>query len=543
MSSKPSPSAFRDPQFSSRITRQVVDKAEQLLGPALDEQQLSAILAEVAQSVQDLDEPERQQLREIAQLIEKAHGVDDLKNPLSCAGAFEFAPSPDGMFLSLTIHPPVAGGSAVTVEDVLAWLKERNISRGVDLKTIKRAVEQAQQGKEVRDTVVVRGRPATPGRDARLERFARRTPDGPLEPVRLIGRDDPLLLCRQGDIVMRYIPPVPGEAGYTALGEPIEPPAPQDLEHTAGPHVRVHNNEYIADVSGVVIFEGNRVEARKVLVIYQDLTRKSDPVDFDGEVHVRGAVRSGAIVKASGNIVIEGPVEAAEIHSAQGDVVLRSGVAGQNAAVIRAGRDVIARFAEAASLFAGRDIALHVGSLHSRLLAYNQIEATQGKGQIVGGTVIAGEKIRVKQLGARGGMRTDVTVGLSPDTLNRLGEIEQATARAAQRRNQCTELIEQMNRAVGDPLKLSPKELDVYTRLRQLQLVCDYQIRRLNQQRLDVLAESARHHKGRVEVLLNVMSNVRITIGDAELEPEGYFGPCTYYYHEQHGRITTKRGT
>ncbi len=423
-------------------------------------------------------------------------------------------------------------------------MKQRNINRGVDLKAIRRAVDHAaNRGEEMNDVVIVTGRPATLGSDAQLRRFARTSHDAVLAVVsdKTLASGEPLL-CKQGDVVMQYVPPVPGEAGHTAVGQPLQPPEPQDAEFTVGKNIEQQDNDFIAAVTGVVAFEGHSVEARKALVIHKDVTHQSDPIDFDGDVQINGSVRSGAKYRAVGNIIIVGNVEAAEVESVEGDIILRSGVAGRNIAVIRAARDVNARFAESTSVVAGRDITLQVGSLHSRLIAHRAVNAVQGKGHIGGGMIMAGEKVPRQAIGARGGVPTHITVGLSSDTMKGLSQNDKHVARARQRREHCADLVSQIERAVGNPLKLSKKELQTYTKLRQLQVVCDVQIRKLNEQRRQLLSDGHRDLGGRVEVIVSTMPNVEIQIGDAEIDADGIHGPVTFLYDDQTGQIIMRAG-
>ena len=543
MSRRTSTGAPSEAEYTGRITRQLVEKAEQMFDTAIAPEAIEPVLEQVIEHAEDLAEPERQQLQELARLMEKAQALRGADNgSLELPGHFELTGSQDQMTLTLSVRPPVAGGKAVSVDEVLAWLRERQINTGVDVKAIRRAIEAAAAGEEVHDVVVVRGRAPKPGHDARVERYGRKTAESPplaLTESQLAGSD--VWMCKAGDLVLRYHPAKAGEAGYNAMGESIEPPAPREVELQPGRHVRVDGNDWYAEVSGVVCFQGDRVEVRKALIFHQDVTHKSEPIDFDGEVHVHAAVRSRASIRATGNVIIDGPVEAAEIESTEADVVLRSGVAGQGAAVIHAARDINARFAERASLFAERNITLQVGSLHSRLIAHEQVTALQGKGHLAGGVIMAGEKVSVKQLGARGGVRTDVTVGLSKEVLERLAEIDQLVAKATQRRDTAAGLADQIRRAVGDPLKLNPRELQVYTRLEQLQLVCSVQIRKLNERRKGLLAECARGKSGKVEVMTSIMSNVGVTIGSADIELDSRPGPCTLSFSESSGSVVVRR--
>jgi len=269
------------------------------------------------------------------------------------------------------------------------------------------------------------------------------------------------------------------------------------------------------------------------LILNQDVTRASDPIDFDGEVHIRGAVRGGVNVQATGRIIVEGMVEGATIHSRDDDVILRSGVAGRHLANIRAGRDVIARFAENAKLFAARDILMEVGSLHSHLTAGRTVMATDGKGSVAGGMIMAGELIETRQLGARSGTRTMVTVGVSADILPQLNQIDQQSTVLQGHFNSCDELIQQMERAVGDPKKLTDVELQTYIQLRQMKLGCEFKLRKLNEQRMELLDTSEKNAQARVRTLVNVHANVTVHIAGRKMELNEMRGPCTVRFDER----------
>jgi uncharacterized protein (DUF342 family) len=542
-----SPSHSDDNQqqpYSSGLTREAVTKAESLFGAAMEDAALQPMLAQLTQQTEELDESERRQLQEIASLLEESDAADgDEPSPLQAAGTFELSPSEDRMFLSLSVFPPIADGEPVKVDEVVQWLRDRNLTQGVDMRAIQQAVRDAANGDEVRDVVVVRGRHPGSARDGYVERFARNGNDDEPAPVTERGLErasEHPLFCREGDVVLRYHPPEPGQAGHDAYGNPIEPPAPVDVNVSAGRNVQAEGNDYVAEVSGVVVFGPEQVEVRKALILNKDVTRQSEKVDFDGEVHVRGAARSGASIKATGNIIVEGTAEAAEIVS-QGDVVLRSGVAGRNRAVIRAGNDVIARFSENANLLAGQDIKLQVGALHSRMIAGRAVRADQGKGHITGGAAMAGDLVQVKQLGGRGGVTTHASVGISKKTMDMLGRIDELWAKVHQRKGSAAELADQMQRVVGDPRRLRSKERQTYAKLRELQLACDVQLRKLNHRRNELLTRSARNGQGEIKVQLSVMPKVQISIGRAELESDGDRGPWTFVFDDKSEKIVAHR--
>jgi uncharacterized protein (DUF342 family) len=534
------------PVYSSGITREAVSQARMLFGQALSDAELEPMLNQLASNTDELDESERAQLQEIASLSqdEQADGETGGDAPFQANGTFEINASEDGMFLMLAVRPPIADGQAIQSDQVVQWLREQGVQRGVDMRTIQQAVKQAEQGEEIHDLVVVRGREASAGRDARIERFARTTSDGDPELLteRALERaGEQPLFCREGDVILRYHPPEPGEPGHDAWGHPIHAPEPNDVSVKAGRNVREEGNDFVAELSGVVLFGQEEVEVRRTMVINKDVTGQSEAVDFDGEVHCKAGVRSGAKVKATGNVIVEGTVEAAEITSTQGDVILRSGVAGRHRAMIRAENDIVARFAENANLLAGNDIRLQVGALHSRLIGGHSVQADQGKGHITGGAVMAGQLIRVKQLGGRGGVQTEATVGVSKRTMEMLGRIDDLAARVQERKDNAAELADQMKRAVGDPRKLQAQERKTYAKLRELQLVCDVHLRQLHSRRDQLLAQSSESATGEIKVLTSVMPKVQVTTGNASLEPDAERGPWTFTFDEKNGKVAAER--
>ena len=68
-------------------------------------------------------------------------------------------------------------------------------------------------------------------------------------------------------------------------------------------------------------------------------------INFLGDVCIHGDICSGFTVRAIGNITVGGVVEACTVE-AGGDLVVSGGVQGDNQAVIRAQRNIFAKFIE-----------------------------------------------------------------------------------------------------------------------------------------------------------------------------------------------------
>ncbi|MEX0742599.1 MAG: FapA family protein, partial [Phycisphaeraceae bacterium] len=489
-------------------------------------------------------ELERERIEELSRLLKlsEAEGgdSDNAMAGMSRDGSFETTVSDDGMFMTIGLQPPIAGGEAVKPDTVLAWLREQSIAQGVDVAAIRSATEQAAAGDVVEDVLIVRGRDPKPGTGEKFELFGRAGTDEDLcqvGPEEFVQKRGGPIVCRVGDRVLRRVPPTRGKPGYNAKGEVLEPPAPAETSLDVGPNIRAAGDDYFSEVGGVVVWDGRRIEVRKMLVLSQDVMRTDGPIDFDGDVHARGGVRSGAVIKATGNIQIDGPVEAAKIESTGGEVVLRHGVAGRRQAVIRSFGDVYTRFAENVTIIARGSILIDVGALHCHLTAGNAIRLPRGRGQLLGGVAMAGEVIEAKQLGANSGVVTDVSVGLSAEVMDAIGKVDGEIKEIQQRRDAAAELAEKMKRAIGDPAQLCPDELATYTRLRRAELTCDLKIRGLDEQRQEILEAAAAQHSGSVDVTGQMFPRVIARIGSATFDNRELRRRCRLMYDEKALRI------
>lgn len=531
-------------KFTSESTRKLVREAQSFF---LEDDASTAgaedVLSDLAGQFDELLDGERERIEELSRLLKLAEsegGDASVMEGMSRDGSFETSVSDDRMLMTLRLQPPVAGGEAVTADAVLAWLRERQIAQGVDVAAIRGATEKAAAGEVVEDVVIVRGREAEPGRGEQFEFFGREGTDEPLlqvSPADFSRKRGTPIVCCAGDRVLRRVPPTAGRRGYDAEGRILDPPEPKASVLEKGPNVAAKADDYFAEVGGVVVWDGRRIEVRKMLVLAQDVMRTDGTIDFDGDVHVRGAVRSGAVIKATGDIQVDGPVEAATIESTAGDIVLRHGVAGRQRGVIRASGDVYTRFAENVTISARGTISLDVGALHSHLSAGVAIRLPRGRGQLLGGVAMAGEVIEAKQLGANSGVVTDVSVGLSTEVMDAIGEVDRQTNVIRERRDAAAELAEKMKRAIGDPARLCPDELATYTRLRQAELTCDLKIRQLDEKRQAILDAAAAEHGGSVDVTGQMFPRVIVRIGSSTFENRELRRRCRLKYDEKSHRI------
>ncbi len=522
--------------YSSKLTRRLIEEAESLLGDDLDNEQIDQRFAALGEEALEGLGADGKQLNDLTNLVSLMSQTDGSEVGLD--GMFKLAESDDEMFITVSITRPIGRGSPVTVKDIIARLRSREIAQGVMISAIKTAVQEAEDGNDVNDAVIVRGMLPKPGADPWIAYFGRSFGGE----IKEISEDkhgnkaeDPIL-CQAGDTIARANHVDPGMPGYTALGKPLPAPACKSVELEAGPNVAVSGNNYVAQISGVILLTEEHIEVQKALIFNRDVGRSMSPVKFTGSVFVHGGVHSGVVIEATDNIVIDRVVEGATIVSTEGDVVLHAGIAGQNHGMVRAANDFIGGFVENASIVAGRDIKLQVGSLNSQMTAKRDILAESGKGSIAGGVLIAGNCIHAKRIGSYGA-KTIIINGVGPEEIPGLSEISEAAANNHVRLKEISELVAQFDRAVRDPSKLTPQELSMYTNLRKLRVIFEHELGELENRRNDILDHSVANSEGDVKIYQKLDSDVEFRVGSLKYTHREAKGPMTITYDPNRNRI------
>ena len=502
-------------------TRGVTLEAEGLLAHT-DPAELNAELRRIAESFDDRSPDERRRVQQLALLLEGDRGAAEALALCWRAGRVSIHRADDAMSVTMDVLPPIAGGDPATLERALEALDEAGIRYGIDAAGIERAVGRAAGGEEVAGVTAAVGQPARPGRDQQAElAFRPRIDEAPQR--KLLSPDVPereKRFCRAGDVILRLTPASPAETGHNVLGEPLRGPDPLAFEIEAGDRVERRGQEFLAQADGLILFDGRRIAVRKLLIVDEDVTRQTGPIEFDGDVSVTGAVRSGAVVRASGAIVIEGPVEAATVESTGGSVELRHGIAGRCEGVVRAAMDVVARYVENATVDAGQTVVVKLGVLNGQISAGRSICIVQGKAQVIDVALIAGELVEARQIGSSSGVPTEVHVGIGAELLRSLSRIQEQLGSAQVRSNRAKELADRMEHIVGDIERLTAKEAQVYRALRKTQIVMESRIARLSEDRDALLQESSADREGRVVVLDRLMPRTIVRIGNHEHEIE-----------------------
>lgn len=314
------------------------------------------------------------------------------------------------------VYPPVGEGRDITQGDLLSALSSAGVSFGLNsslLETI-----PGRDDRYFHLFHAAQGQPAIPGEDGIITDLFPREAQRKL-PVDEFNRVDFTAATstqnvEKDQIICHITPPTPGTPGRTVTDKDIPtrdgvPASPPMGRNTL---LNEDGTALIAGRPGGLEFSGRAFQINPMLDIPGNVDYSSGNVNFLGDVHIRGDVCSGFTVRAMGNIKVDGVVESCTIE-AGGDLVLTKGVQGNNQAVIRAHRDIYAKFLENCTVHAKEN-------LHSECIigceVYSDgaVYVQSGRGTIMGGHIWAAREVNVNILGSKTEVRTSINLGGLP---------------------------------------------------------------------------------------------------------------------------------
>ena len=233
-----------------------------------------------------------------------------------------------------------------------------------------------------------------------------------------------MVSVRKGVLLATKTVATKGQDGSTVTGKTLPARPGKDDRLSAGKNTKLSSDhlQLVADADGQPILRDKTITVEPVLAIDGDIDFTTGNIDFAGSVRVLGNVVEGFTLKASEHIHIEGMAEDCYIE-AGGDVLIKGGFQGGKKGIVKAGGNVSALFIERASVEAGGSI-MAGQTLHSTLLAIDQVVVTAGKGHICGGTVSARNLIHASIIGSEYGTWTELSVGFQPKDKARLEELK-----------------------------------------------------------------------------------------------------------------------
>ena len=321
---------------------------------------------------------------------------------------------------------PAYGGREMEKARVDVALARKSVRMGIDYDAIEKALSRRAYGTRV---LVARYKEPVHGQDAVIEYLFRTS--SVISPKEVEGRRidykdlETVVSVTKGTVLASKTPLTPGENGFTVTGKTLAAKPGKDDRLAAGKSTKLSTDrlQVISEIDGQPILRDKTITVESVLSIDGDIDYSTGNINFAGSVRVLGNVVSGFSLKASEHIHVEGLVEDSFLE-AGGDVLIKGGIQGANKGTVKARGNVNALFIERATVEAGKCITAGQ-TLHSNLLAGDQVVVTIEKGQICGGSVGARNLVQANIIGSEAGTWTEIAVGFEPREKARLEELKQ----------------------------------------------------------------------------------------------------------------------
>jgi uncharacterized protein (DUF342 family) len=339
--------------------------------------------------------------------------------------------SKDSMTASVLIRVPKNEESSISVPDVLAEIDKAGVVFGVDHAAVERAISERQFNVPVK--VAVGRQPERGINSSFVYHFDTSTTHKPKEDNdgHIDYRDISFIQnTESGTVLATRIPPTTGQPGCNVLGKEIVGPPGRDIPFSNGANTEISSDGLTlkATAGGVIQFTRGKISVSNVISIPTDVDHTTGNINCRGSVKVSGHIKAGYSVTIDGDLEVSGNVEDATID-VKGNIYVKGGFFGDGKGVMRAGGDIVMKFAEGQKLIAGNDIIIGGEMINCQVLARERVTLNGRRSKIVGGDTKAGKEIRSAFLGSSAGTLTNLTVAYDVELMTQYSEVSKEMQR------------------------------------------------------------------------------------------------------------------
>lgn len=372
--------------------------------------------------------------------------------------------SEDEMQAYMTVYPPKPGEPDIGENALTEELFANGIIEGVKHDVIEAILKDKAYNREF---LVAEGKPSIDGKSGEFEfffnRFIDRRPqiqkDGSVDYSSMREVES----VEAGQEIIRYTPAGSGQEGITVTGRVLSAKAGKELPQIKGKGFTVTQDKrtYIANISGKIEFESDRLVITNMLVVEGDVSIITGNIEFAGDINVKGNVVNGMTVTAKGNgsITVDGHVEGALLIAGR-DVILKNGMQGSGKGEIRAGGDVSGKFFEQTTIFARGNVKANA-ILHCHIISEQEIIVSGKRGVLIGGSVSAIKKVEATIVGNLSETKTLVNLGVDDEVYDHLTKITEKVSKITEEVKNYEKAMIQINKILekGNQPELASKKL------------------------------------------------------------------------------------
>ncbi|MCL1883319.1 MAG: FapA family protein [Defluviitaleaceae bacterium] len=432
----------------------------------------------------------------------------------------------DRMQAHIIFQEPINNGGLMSAEDVIRLMQENRLS--TDSKLIQAALSNKRYGRKL---LIAEGQMPVNGTDGFLQFHFDKSNIKPKPKIMEDGtvnfkQLDMFRLCNRGDVLVTSVPAKDGVDGVDVYGNVLPAPKAKPaaiIPRGKGTVLSPDGLHLIADVSGQLLLTEGKINISPHLEIAGNVDNSTGDVDFNGQVTVRGNVVTGFSVKAVGNIEIFGVCEAAKLTSTEGSIILGNGVQGADKGELVAAQDITAKFIESCKVTAGGNVT--TDSIRKSHIKCDGSVTVAGKnGLLVGGSLVAGEKLVATTIGSPMGTLTDIEVGGSPKDLNKQKDLVAEFNKLKIEYEKCDKGVETLN-ILRKKDQLPPDKKAILVKMVNMKMVLRDKMTKM-QGEIDDITRNLAVNVGTVSVKNVIRPGVRITIGNAQMTIRDELSNC-----------------
>lgn len=336
--------------------------------------------------------------------------------------------SEDQMEAKFVLHPPKHGGALLTEHQMREQIAATGISTGIIDSVILSSIRNPEF---FIPQIFAKGTPPIPGKDGEIRLHFRSDNKPKLEEDehgRIDFKDIHIIQSvKPGALIAEKIPPKKGEYGKTVTGNIIPYPEEKIVNWILGPNVEESDNKLYAKIAGRPVYSPiGEIRVDEVIQL-EAVDYSTGNIDFPGTIIVEEKIGDGFSLTTSGSIIIKNSVGKAFLK-AKGDIVISGGFMGRGEGYIESEGNIYAKFVEQGKVTASGSIFVEEAVMHSELSAKDTIRVEGGRGEIIGGTLIAGNQVACTKLGAVVETKTKLAIGTPPDLLEELNRMKKDIA-------------------------------------------------------------------------------------------------------------------
>lgn len=366
----------------------------------------------------------------------------------------------DYMLIRCTFYPPAEGGKTITMEDIQDALNHEKVVYGIDETRVQALLQNREYCTEY---LIGKGTPPTLGKDAKIEYLfsvnqslkPKQNEDGSVNyhELNIINR------VEEGQLIARLIPAISGEPGRNVLGAELKPREVQNRRLSYANNIRISEDgtELYSEVTGHVSLVKDKVFVSGIYEVPADVDNSIGNINYPGNVHVKGNVKSGFVIHSDGDIIVDGVVEGAELY-AGGQIIVQRGIHGMGKGLLSAKGNIIIKFIESATVKSGGYITTE-SIIQSQVSAKTEIDVSGGKGLIVGGVVRACNRIKARTYGSAIGAATHVEVGIEPEKMEHYAQLQKEAREIAKKIKEVRTVVINYSEKIQAGVELSAEKL------------------------------------------------------------------------------------